>query len=47
MFSQKWPDPIRIEDGSICKSSRQYFGGPFFDQDGIFNTLYRSEVRPC
>ncbi|OJJ81260.1 uncharacterized protein ASPGLDRAFT_50310 [Aspergillus glaucus CBS 516.65] len=46
MLRQKWHDLIRIEDGSICESSGQYFGGPFFDQDGIRSTLYRTELRP-
>ncbi|RHZ60663.1 hypothetical protein CDV55_105267 [Aspergillus turcosus] len=36
MLGYKWPEPIRGEDGEVCESAEQYFGGPFFDANGKF-----------
>ncbi|EFR00913.1 CMGC protein kinase [Nannizzia gypsea CBS 118893] len=32
----QWPEPIVREDGQLCGNSREYFGGPFFDDNGNF-----------
>ncbi|GAD99519.1 kinase domain containing protein [Paecilomyces variotii No. 5] len=32
---RKWPKPIKREDSQICETPEQYFGGPFFDENGI------------
>ncbi|KAF3479748.1 uncharacterized protein GIQ15_06724 [Arthroderma uncinatum] len=36
MAGYKWPESIKREDGELCESAAQYFGGPFFDKDGKF-----------
>ncbi|KAK9235618.1 kinase-like domain-containing protein [Lipomyces kononenkoae] len=36
MLGYKWPEPVKKEDGKVCESAEQYFGGPFFDEDGKF-----------
>ncbi|KAK9367918.1 kinase-like domain-containing protein [Lipomyces kononenkoae] len=36
MQGYKWPEPVKNEDGRVCESAEQYFGGPFFDEDGKF-----------
>ncbi|KAB8278281.1 CMGC protein kinase [Aspergillus minisclerotigenes] len=36
MRDYQWPESIRKEDGTICENAEQYFGGPFFDEDGNF-----------
>ncbi|EGC45498.1 protein kinase [Histoplasma capsulatum var. duboisii H88] len=35
MSGQQWPEPIKVEDDEICASAMEYFGGPFFDGDGM------------
>ena len=35
MPCQKWPDPVKGEEGKTFTSAREYFGGPFFDSDGL------------
>ncbi|KAK2809426.1 hypothetical protein FQN50_003885 [Emmonsiellopsis sp. PD_5] len=35
MLGYSWPEPIKREDGKVCENAEQYFGGPFFDKDGI------------
>lgn len=42
MTRYNWPEFIKREDGKVCKNAEQYFGGPFFDENGIYNTLPRS-----
>ncbi|KAL4967528.1 kinase-like domain-containing protein [Aspergillus stella-maris] len=40
-----WPEHMRVrreEDGMVCKSSEEYFRGPFFDDDGNF--LYKDLI---
>ncbi|OAX80504.1 CMGC/SRPK protein kinase [Emergomyces africanus] len=37
MRDSKWPKPIKKqEDGKLCTSAGEYFGGPFFDKDGKY-----------
>ncbi|RAL01113.1 protein kinase [Aspergillus ibericus CBS 121593] len=31
-----WPDPVKGEGGMICTNANEYYGGPFFDDDGNF-----------
>ncbi|KAL5333805.1 kinase domain protein [Aspergillus crustosus] len=31
-----WPEPIRREDNTVCKTAEEYFCGPFFDNNGDF-----------
>ena len=35
MLGYQWPEQVKIPDGVVCENAEQYFGGPFFDQDGI------------
>jgi hypothetical protein len=35
MLKYQWPERVKNPEGMICESSEQYFGGPFFDHDGI------------
>lgn len=34
MREVKWPEPAREAGGELCESAEEFFGGPFFDQDG-------------
>ncbi|KAL4789133.1 protein kinase [Aspergillus venezuelensis] len=34
---QDWPRPITNEAGKLCNNAREFFGGPFFDEDGQFS----------
>ena len=34
MLGSRWPVAIQREDGKICESPVEYFGGPFFDKHG-------------
>ncbi|KAL4886722.1 hypothetical protein BJY04DRAFT_213478 [Aspergillus karnatakaensis] len=36
MQEYRWPQPVRREDGRICETADEYFGGPFFDSTGRF-----------
>ncbi|GKZ26310.1 hypothetical protein AbraIFM66951_002258 [Aspergillus brasiliensis] len=36
MSGYKWPEEMRRTDGTICGSALEYFGGPFFDDNGKF-----------
>ncbi|KAJ9303084.1 hypothetical protein DTO271G3_458 [Paecilomyces variotii] len=36
MREYSWPEPIRREDGRVCETAEEYFGGPFFDDNGRF-----------
>lgn len=35
MSCQTWPEPVKCEDGKTCTNAKEYFGGPFFDSDGL------------
>lgn len=35
MRELKWPEPVREAGGELCESAEEFFGGPFFDKDGI------------
>ena len=35
MQEYTWPQPVRREDDKLCESAEEYFGGPFFDAEGI------------
>lgn len=35
MREYSWPGPVRREDGKACETAEEYFGGPFFDNNGI------------
>ncbi|KAL4744741.1 hypothetical protein BDW72DRAFT_208772 [Aspergillus terricola var. indicus] len=37
-----WPEPVRREDGRVCKTAEEYFCGPFFDSNGHF--LYKDLI---
>ncbi|KAJ5561471.1 protein kinase [Penicillium sp. DV-2018c] len=30
-----WPEPIEGEGGIMCNNANEYYGGPFFDNDGM------------
>ncbi|KAJ9375692.1 hypothetical protein DTO063F5_9212 [Paecilomyces variotii] len=36
LSGRKWPEPVKREDGKVCETAEQYFGGPFFGEDGNF-----------
>ncbi|KAJ9197368.1 hypothetical protein DTO164E3_5801 [Paecilomyces variotii] len=36
MQEYSWPEPVRREDGRVCETAEEYFGGPFFDDNGRF-----------
>lgn len=38
-----WPEPVRREDGKVCKTAEGYFCGPFFDTTGISRFLFSNE----
>lgn len=38
MREYPWPESVRREDDRLCETAEEYFCGPFFDNDGIFNT---------
>ncbi|OJD18837.1 CMGC/SRPK protein kinase [Emergomyces pasteurianus Ep9510] len=42
VLDSNWPKPIQREDGKLCASAREYFGGPFFDEDGKY--LYQDLI---
>ena len=35
MARYPWPQSVKNPDGMACENAEQYFGGPFFDHDGI------------
>ncbi|KAL1861066.1 hypothetical protein Plec18170_001581 [Paecilomyces lecythidis] len=39
MREYSWPEPVRREDGRVCETAEEYFGGPFFDNNGISGFL--------
>lgn len=44
MREYSWPQPVRREDGRLCETAEEYFGGPFFDNNGmIMDSLSRSD----
>lgn len=44
MAQVEWSPPITDERGKIYKNNRDYFGGPFFDNEGklLYNDLIPS-----
>ncbi|WEW61364.1 hypothetical protein PRK78_006854 [Emydomyces testavorans] len=36
MLQCEWPYRATNEEGKLCKNTQEYFGGPFFDQEGKF-----------
>lgn len=40
MSQHNWPDAIQNEAGNLCNNSREYFGGPFFNEKGTCTHLY-------
>ncbi|GES62986.1 kinase-like protein [Aspergillus terreus] len=36
MREYQWPEPVQREDGSLCETAEEFFGGPFFDSNGRF-----------
>ena len=34
-----WPQPVKREDGRVCKTAEEYFCGPFFDKNGIYHWI--------
>ncbi|KAK2800039.1 hypothetical protein FQN50_008278 [Emmonsiellopsis sp. PD_5] len=32
----KWPNPVRNGEGKLCSNAQEYFGGPFFSEEGRF-----------
>lgn len=45
MSGQQWPEPIKGEDDEICSSAMEYFGGPFFDGDGMRTHITLSAIN--
>ena len=41
MREYQWPEPVRREDGSACETAEEFFGGPFFDSNGMGSCLQR------
>ena len=41
MAQYKWPSPIKNETGRLCNNLRDFFDGPFFDEEGK-PTYYRA-----
>ena len=39
MKEYMWPQPVKREDGRVCKTAEEYFCGPFFDKNGIYHWL--------
>ncbi|KAL4940228.1 hypothetical protein BDV06DRAFT_197124 [Aspergillus oleicola] len=37
MSQQNWPQPVTNEMGELCNNAREFFGGPFFSEDGEFS----------
>jgi hypothetical protein len=35
MREYSWPQPVRREDDRVCETAEEYFGGPFFDNNGM------------
>jgi hypothetical protein len=35
MREYSWPESVKREDGRVCETAEEYFGGPFFDEEGI------------
>lgn len=44
MREYSWPEPVRREDGRVCETAEEYFGGPFFDNNGISGFLISKEL---
>ncbi|KAB8235601.1 putative protein kinase [Aspergillus alliaceus] len=42
MREYSWPEPVRREDNTVCRTAEEYFCGPFFDTNGRF--LYESLI---
>lgn len=40
------PEPVRREDGTVCKTAEEYFGGPFFDKKGKSLTSHLEQIGP-
>ncbi|KZF23536.1 kinase domain protein [Xylona heveae TC161] len=36
MAQYKWPDALEDDAGELCSNAREFFGGPFFDEEGQF-----------
>jgi hypothetical protein len=32
MREYSWPESVKREDGRVCETAEEYFGGPFFDE---------------
>jgi hypothetical protein len=45
MREYSWPQPVRREDDRLCETAEEYFGGPFFDNNGmiILDSLSRTD----
>ena len=39
MREYQWPEPVKTVDGVTYDSAEQYFDGPFFDHNGIWNPI--------
>lgn len=33
----EWPTKIQMYEGELCQNAFELFGGPFFDNDGIYS----------
>lgn len=46
-----WPRLVTNDAGTFCKNAREYFGGPFFDAEGLWSdasgyiTLFANLLR--
>jgi hypothetical protein len=39
MLQWEWPDPVKNDEGKLCRNARQFFSGPFFDEEGGNHSL--------
>ena len=38
MSGYQWPQSVRNADGVLCENAEEFYGGPFFDNNGIWTT---------
>lgn len=35
MAQDKWPEIVQNPAGELCRNNMEFFGGPFFDEEGM------------
>lgn len=43
----KWDHSLLNPDGKVCQTSREYFGGPFFNSEGKFLKVLEPTCFAC